>query len=139
MRRFNFLTKGTTARRWIPIAFCCIPRIVVVIAVGFALFANLRISVAGANPIFLLLILACPVGMGLMMWLMAKDMNKQPRVSKSEGQAETELDDKLVTLYVQRELLEAEIAVLEAQAGDALTDEVLLAPEDERLIAPETR
>ena len=73
------------------------------------------------------------------MWLMAKDMNKQPRVSKSEGQAETELDDKLVTLYVQRELLEAEIAVLEAQAGDALTDEVLLAPEDERLIAPETR
>lgn len=135
MNRPNFITKIVSLRRWLPVAVCCVPAMVVAAAIRLGLLANLRTSTEGANPIFLLLTLACPVGMGLMMWLMAKDMNRQPNHAETDDQPEPESAERLVALYQPRELIEAEIAELEAQADDELS----LAPEEGCFIIPETK
>jgi hypothetical protein len=63
------------------------------------------------NPTTVLLlvgVLACPIGMGLMMWMMNKNMNEQhamPADRKPAGSAE-----RLADLRVQRKALEAEMA-----------------------------
>lgn len=139
MNRLNLVTEASSLRRWISIAVCCVPAIVVAAAVGLGVFANLRTSTAGANPIFLLFTLACPVGMGLMMWLMAKDMNMQPSHAKTSDQPEADSGDRLTVLYQERELLETEIAELEAKTPTSLTDEAPAAPDDYRFSVPETK
>ncbi len=55
--------------------------------------------------LLLIAVLACPIGMGVMMWLMNKNMNGQPNMSDHQTPAE-----RLAALRAQREKLEAEIA-----------------------------
>ena len=57
--------------------------------------------------IFLVAALACPIGMGLMMWWMSKNMSGQPGHSMSGDQTPAE---RLAALRAQRQALEAEIA-----------------------------
>ena len=62
------------------------------------------------NPttlLFLAAALACPIGMGLMMWWMSKSMSGQQSHSMPTNQTPAE---RLAALRTQRHALEAEIA-----------------------------
>ncbi len=52
-------------------------------------------------------VLACPIGMGLMMWMMMRNTGAQSRANQGSGA------DKLTTLRQQRQQLEQEIAETE--------------------------
>ena len=54
--------------------------------------------------------LACPIGMGLMIWMMSKNMRGQHSDSTTGDQLPTNPDKRLAALRKQRQALEAEIA-----------------------------
>ncbi|MHB8626417.1 MAG: hypothetical protein ACYDBJ_02855 [Aggregatilineales bacterium] len=74
----------------------------------------------------LVAVLACPIGMGFMMWLMNKQMNGQSNNASQDAQPSGSSTERLAALRKQRQMLEAEIvettqvAELEAQR-DALS------------------
>lgn len=74
------------------------------------------------NLPFILLALACPVGMGLMMLFMGKGMMGMGRGRSHEMSGEqpsetTDPDKQLALLHAQRELVEAQIAAAEKAQG----------------------
>ena len=93
------------------------------------------------DPVILLVVLACPIGMGLMMWLMNKNMSGQKSHLMSNDQLPTNTAKRLAELQEQRQILEAEIAEasriaeLEAQR-EALRTEKLALPDDGHVAAP---
>ena len=125
-------------RRWLPMALCCLSGMAVgvLLGVGVIFFGNGRIYSMDANTIFLLVMgLACPIGMGLMMWLMNKNMNHQPEGLSSDKQKHYGAADHLAALQEQRQQLEVEIAELSQIAELEAQREGLLAssssaPED---------
>ena len=136
MNLLNSLTKVISKRRWIPVAICCVPGILIVVAIGFAVLTNLKTYTPGANPIFLLLTgLACPVGMGLMMWLMNRNMSHPQRhlTSKSD-QKDVSAASRLADLREQRQILESEIAemtrIAELEEQDDLLDASATTPDE---------
>lgn len=60
--------------------------------------------------LLLLVVLACPIGMGIMMWMMNKNMSGQNGHAMTSDQTPVTEDDRLVALRQQRQTLEAEIA-----------------------------
>jgi hypothetical protein len=61
--------------------------------------------------------LACPIGMGLMMWMMNRNMGGQQGQSMPGHTAHTSEADRLQALREQRRLLEQEIAEVEKIAA----------------------
>ena len=56
-------------------------------------------------------LLACPIGMGAMMWMMGKDMGKQKNQSMPDPQMTTgSSEERLAVLRAQQQALETEIA-----------------------------
>lgn len=100
---------------WLPIALCCVPGLIVgvLLGVGANFFGNVRIDNVNTNPIFLMMMgLACPIGMGLMMWLMNKNMSGKSEHLRSDKQEHISAVGRLAALQQQRRMLEAEIAEL---------------------------
>jgi len=83
------------------------------------------------NVLFLLLAgLACPIGMGAMMWWMNRNMSAHQGHTPDDHMPAS-VTERLALLYERRRLLEAEIAELEAQRNALLSDESLIADEYE--------
>ena len=64
------------------------------------------------EPATLLLLvgaLACPIGMGVMMWLMSKQMGGQSGQPMASSQTPANSAERLAALRAQRQALEAEI------------------------------
>lgn len=110
LRFFTMLNRG------LPNAICCIPVLVVgiLIAVGAFFVRNGRVLTMDVNSIFLLMVgLACPIGMGLMMWLMHRHMNQPQAPSSPEKKSQSiSTAKRLAELHEQRRVLDAEIATL---------------------------
>jgi len=78
--------------------------------------------------LFLILgVLACPIGMGLMMWLMNKNMGGRFSHAVSGYQAPVKPAERLATLHAQRQQLEDEIAETARIAGLEARRELLQA------------
>jgi len=80
------------------------------------------------NPSALLLlvgVLACPIAMGVMMWLMNKNMGGQHSMPGPQTPANT--TERLAALRTQREALEAEVADVTRLAELEAKREALLA------------
>lgn len=101
---------NTKLRKWVPIALCCLPGVAIaaIIGVGIAL----RGAVVGASlggplsiGLIVLSVLACPLSMYLMMWMMNKNMGSDSHQSMSGTDA-----DRLNALCKQRQTLDQEIA-----------------------------
>ena len=108
----------TLAKRWLPMALCCIPVLVigVLAAIGAGLLSNGRVFTMDGNAIFLLVMgLACPIGMGLMMWLMNRQMSQHAEPRSSDKQKRLSPADRLAALHDERRILEAEITELSHQ------------------------
>lgn len=79
------------------------------------------------NPVYLIA-LACPIGMALMMYLMAKGMMGMGG-SKHEAPADTteplpsDPDKRMAVLQAQRQLLDAQIAAAEETVAPTSMDE----------------
>jgi hypothetical protein len=118
-------------RRWLPIALCCLPGVMVAaiagisLAVGGAAFSN---AVGGPLGLGLIVLatLACPVSMGLMMWRGSKQShthgaNNAPVMADCcapgmvAGASETESADRLAALRARREALEHELVEMQSQ------------------------
>ncbi len=81
------------------------------------------------NPTALLYVvaaLACPIGMGLMMWMMGRNMGGQPGKSATGSTQALSEADRLQVLRQQRRQLEQEIAEVEKIAALQAQKEALV-------------
>lgn len=115
-------------RRWLPIGLCCLPGIAAVTIIGIGLIvgeAAFGASLGGPLGLGLiaLALLACPLGMGLMMWRgrsMASGNSSGMMNCCAPDEALTLLEselpaDRLAALRHRREALEREVAELQRQ------------------------
>lgn len=81
------------------------------------------------NLLYSVALLACPIGMGAMMWVMSKNMGGQQQSSSAFTETTETTATRLEQLRAQRQALEAEIsevtklAELEARREEVLHEE----------------
>jgi len=118
----------TQIKQWLSVAICCLPGIaVMMVVVGIVTFNGLGRQTMDINTLFLVVMgLACPVGMGLMMWIMNKQMNQNNDGLEYETKPSLQVEDRATRLKLQRYLIDEEVNQLEAQNPKIISDKVLL-------------
>ena len=107
--------ESTSQWRWVSIALCCTPGLIAV-DIGIISIRFLGRPIMDLNTLVLLLVgLVCPIGMGLLMWMMNKNMNQSVDNLRKNDESPADLEDYLMHLRLQQQLLEDEIAELEGQ------------------------
>jgi Mn2+/Fe2+ NRAMP family transporter len=96
---------GAHFKKWWPVALCCIPALVIAAALGIGLVSLANLSRWAA-------VLACPLAMGLMLWMMSKNMGSEQATGSHHSAAE-----RLHALQAQRRQLDLEIAEVENSAA----------------------
>lgn len=114
-------------RRWLPIALCCLPGVVIATVVGISIAAGGAVfGTALGGPLGLgliaLALLVCPLSMGLMMWRTAQQHGASGQgvivdacctPDESAANATSTGEDRLSTLRERRVILERELAELQ--------------------------
>ena len=90
-----------------------------------------------ATVLLLIGVLACPIGMGLMMWMMNRNMGGQPGRTTMGSTANMSDADRLKALREQRRQLELEISEVEKIAALEARKESLASVQAARPAAPE--
>ena len=97
-------------KKWMPIALCCLPGVAIAVIIGIGIAAGgaeVGASLGGSMgiSIIVLLALACLIAIGLMMWMMNKNMSADSQQSMPGTDT-----DRLKALRKQRLTLDREIA-----------------------------
>lgn len=102
-------------KRLLPIAMCCLPGIIAML--GIIIIVNgLGRQIMDINTLFLLMMgLGCPVMMGLMMWMMNRQMNYSADEPWFKEKASLHPEDRIAQLELQRQLLNKETEQIEAR------------------------
>ena len=118
----------TQIKQWFSVAICCLPGVaVVMVAIGIVTFNGLGRQIMDINTLFLVVMgLACPVGMGLMMWVMNKQMSQNNDGLEYKMKPSLQIEDRATQLKLQRYLIDEEINQLEAQNPKIVSGKILL-------------
>ena len=115
---------NTKVRKWMPIALCCLPRVIIAAIVGIGIAvggATVGTSLGGPLGIGLIVLaaVACPLSMS---WMMTRQRRSNQQAAPNGSQlmadccalGEETYSDRLESLRAQRESLERELAAMQS-------------------------
>jgi len=101
-------------KRLLSIAMCCLPGIIAMLGILIIVNGSGR-QIMDINTLFLLVMgLGCPVMMGLMMWMMNRQMSQSESDSWIKEKAPLHPEEQIAQLELRRQLLDREIKQLKA-------------------------